>query len=1602
LSRGKEGGSNGNIDGSVLAALLSQSSLNKLVPEAAKVALACSSNSIADDEERNGRNMTKLAQAKSAAGCFRVLTSLYRPTMDAACNSLLLLVAGLVVSSAGDNTSSSIKESDGANLLGVELQHEFQASVVESTLNLIRRLQLGGAANPKKIFALLSSPMALAAFARFYSISIANAHDEGTRSTDDLADTRAKALVKDILWQGFFHPTQHIEGFRSMQFAVSSIVDGKAQGNESASNPRASFEETAGAKHKKKIIMASYQDKLVANLREMIEGSTGDDTTEKNEFGGSSTHDDCVISAATILPLLIEGFVHQTRKWREDHDRHVGKARFSGKRSSKADITLLQFQLWSSLVEPLILRLKDTRKGGVTETAAAERESGISGVVELSLLRSIRQCLALLNKYDLYLPSYPDPGHLNFAYLNALSSVLLTRAQNIYGSSSASCEVLLSLRSLLETNHQLLHEKLHWLLCIAAGCLPQVSNNAHIGRSNGNLGAAVASVSPHLFGRTLICAVVATYGKLRQLDYLFAALLPQAKRESKPSSSPPSTTIDTVVVLERVIKDKRAADTIIHCVQSCPQGQIRPIWLSFDGWITKHSKARQRDGLAQGGDSTLRYVVGAFSLFLRSLRIDQHSANEIKQLCEHSMATSISSLISIDDSTSSCGNQQAVIKLRSQSRFTVHGIALCGWVVDIHTRCSFWLGVSIDDIANSSLLNGGGGSAQSGVILSCLLDAAKRYTEGGGSAIDATLIGALQHLACHRIEQLHSMIYQKDQVENVASQLSVSSVTGGSEDMITEAKLLVDFAVCAADNCVVDQEDGPGGADWSVLARTLALWAPYSNKEHVNSFSRWMFSSASLLENDIANDPVQLKQRLVALSLINDASFYENLEVSGSLLRNGIILVVELVKAAVSGGVDVSSRKTRIRSNSFDSKGVLSLLCVPSDSSWQPLTSDCLVEIYENSKKHHCSARTLSAIGESNVTARALRLLRLINGLPHDLVSVTCEPLDLELLLRLDALAQVLLFSSRKGPVQYRDVFLSLASSCKAALASVLTCTASTDLTTFLSPDAQRAVLKRTYDSYSEASGLGSALSVGEQQYLLHSGKVIGKLVSMALHRFGEDGSLLQSFSLAVDSIVLQDVTEATVAAFGAKVYLLRSITTTVNTVDNGILRSRCPACQYSAQELLFGATFYKSKMWSSLVDYITEEEGVANRRSTALFCEASLLFSDLVLYATSRGDRTQDKATECEISQSFDRVFTSLARAALVADQDTTSAANLRLPLYYLIASVPQRCIQNVQSMNAPTQVLLIFKSHFQAAGGQADPLLDAAFCGIVQNMDAAQTRLLLHFLIDGMQKTACSLNIASTIHAYHLILLVAKGQEQKSEVSTVAKHFVLQALKLLYPISHCPHAGSVWTSQIRIGARFLTSAIGKKDILLFSSKDVALILGRTIGLLAPIPKKDKIGARTDNIAITTDIYCYCCAILSALLKFYPKQAYSAAPSTISVTQSLLSHALASDGYTSKTPGEDIIARSLEFAKITELLSSHKEVFKKHVIGLILFFVDSMETGMSAMTKKNMLPAIYSLLDMCSKHEMHQIQVTMTPSSKSLFRSVFKGYQKLQYKGQY
>eukprot|EP00547_Thalassionema_nitzschioides_P001528 CAMPEP_0194207936 /NCGR_PEP_ID=MMETSP0156-20130528/6549_1 /TAXON_ID=33649 /ORGANISM="Thalassionema nitzschioides, Strain L26-B" /LENGTH=119 /DNA_ID=CAMNT_0038934813 /DNA_START=418 /DNA_END=777 /DNA_ORIENTATION=- len=89
------------------------------------------------------------------------------------------------------------------------------------------------------------------------------------------------------------------------------------------------------------------------------------------------------------------------------------------------------------------------------------------------------------------------------------------------------------------------------------------------------------------------------------------------------------------------------------------------------------------------------------------------------------------------------------------------------------------------------------------------------------------------------------------------------------------------------------------------------------------------------------------------------------------------------------------------------------------------------------------------------------------------------------------------------------------------------------------------------------------------------------------------------------------------------------------------------------------------------------------------------------------------------------------------------------------------------------------------------------------------------------------------------------------------------------------------------------------------------------------------------------------------------------------------------------------------DLARLCEMLVAHRDVFKKHINGIILEFVDALGDNLEPTRKKAVAPSVYFLLEMVSEHEVNHLNSLLDPTGRAVFQSFYDGFKKRHiYKG--
>ena len=278
----------------LLSSCFPQSTLNRLVPYAGRIAFSSAQHS----------SMHTHSIQESASNTFVHLVQRYKSSFDVVCKTLLSDIDSLVSNHNNDKTTN---ETTTTTRLPQEV------AVVRATLQKIHELMEN--ANPKRLFTIVCSTDVLPKLGRLSMVISSAASEEDANDGEN--------LIQKILWDGLFHPVHHMDGFRTMGEMKTvpkvDVVDVEAVAGKQKEDKKGSNK-------------TCFQAGLFHSVRMLL--SSTDAGTEED-----------VIAAAKLLPTIVHGFFERVRE-------HAMRSKNGGS-TTEADAKL-QFRFWCHLILPLL------------------------------------------------------------------------------------------------------------------------------------------------------------------------------------------------------------------------------------------------------------------------------------------------------------------------------------------------------------------------------------------------------------------------------------------------------------------------------------------------------------------------------------------------------------------------------------------------------------------------------------------------------------------------------------------------------------------------------------------------------------------------------------------------------------------------------------------------------------------------------------------------------------------------------------------------------------------------------------------------------------------------------------------------------------------------------------------------------------------------------------------------------------------------------------------------------------------------------------------------------------------------------------------------
>ncbi len=1203
---------------------------------------------------------------------------------------------------------------------------------------------------------------------------------------------------------------------------------------------------------------------------------------------------------------------------------------------------ILQFRFWRHIISPVVDRLSFALANDDGTSFSLMQSNHQQKQCLRALVGAISETLGLVLKYDAYSPSYSDVDGEHFSFLERVTHCLLCCCSRrrpmrrndaghdyVDDDSIADALILTSLHCILSLNHRLLHERLADGVYFACSCL--------------HLSSSSTSFSP-LYPRTkktkstgqvandVLSEIVRTYRELRQVGYFLTSTrgaFVSAANDTSRRGDNDQPLICNMIFMMRLGSCANIIEELILAYQTCPSGQISEIWNIFNDWILDNIDAYCQDVLecedakkvgksgsvGESGKSTSNnsehdnsitsvaspcteeheFAVQMFIVFIKNIRVSKQNSAELRGLCESTMSTSVPKLLLGTKNAASRrvdydGGDPRILSDFERGELagadhTVltrlrHGFDLCGWLVDFHTRCCFWIdGEDAQSEGRETLFllsPSHNGNDCSNDVLPCLRTVAKTVSstqrfklwksswrakfwqskakgssDGSSSScfypdefygIPPSLYGSLQRLALHRVHQLHSMIYYCNLRESElhTSEKNLQVENASSLALTNEARMLVDFSMYLA--CYRVDESSPESL-WAPLAQSLHIWSRYSDAFHIEVFLIWFFEALCQRHYiDATTDQVFRLDKTIALTLARDASFYDVGDVMSLFMRVGMQFAIShFLDSIVTTG---TFNKMKIIDINSGESTQMCLKLVGKEGT--ELAHDNHLDVVSATLAFLVSAPIKLSLCNENV-----KLLDGIVGLDILLSRVIKHGMD----------------SPEQKSLQISNIIRSNMNIMSNLLPKSL----------LLSSDFEAPCLTQlTCHLFENCLDFRS-----DDDVVSASCNAISEYFTLCIEYYERNASFLVELFTHLGSLV-HDVD----VGFSPKTTFIRSVIRRMNILDrHHSLSKKTSPTTPSAYILCLQFVLDTQKVLQYIDFRFISEAGLGLENDTVA-AKALLLESEVWSFIGSHIVATPDSVliTNDQVENALMSVG-DLFRSISCARESScslvfTTAVNYFLSAMSVAPGFFLRCIP-------PTELLgkVLGASAQSFASGRESTCLDAALCSLIRAPGIEQTKTAIHHLLSKSKGCSNRVDSACITKAFHLLMTCANSLDQTKYLSDTCMEFLLISIRLVRD-RQC--AITELASHVKLFSKAVTTLISKKELLLLTGREISMICCEMNPILADT-RLNKHGANDASVSI----YISCCSVVESLISHYPKQLYGCPSPLFSLMLALLSNVL-------------------------------------------------------------------------------------------------------------
>ena len=241
--------------------------------------------------------------------------------------------------------------------------------------------------------------------------------------------------------------------------------------------------------------------------------------------------------------------------------------------------------------------------------------------------------------------------------------------------------------------------------------------------------------------------------------------------------------------------------------------------------------------------------------------------------------------------------------------------------------------------------------------------------------------------------------------------------------------------------------------------------------------------------------------------------------------------------------------------------------------------------------------------------------------------------------------------------------------------------------------------------------------------------------------------------------------------------------------------------------------------------------------------------------------------------------------------------------------------------------------------------------------------------------------------LRCYFVILESVKGAESRALVKGIGSNCFCKALDLL-EAGAGEEGGQV--------LEFIDVMVGKKDILLLSTREICIVLG--------------------CLSVQGRSFGAAARVVASLVKHYPKAVYIGVSVVIGVLKSMLNEVMgAEEGQMKVSGGErgsccecrtltrDLQEEAVLLSRLFESLINHKDVMKRHIVGLLIDFFKmggGRGGGQGEGRELALQPGIYALFGLCTPVERAELNRLLDGGERNAFRMMYTTFSSFSFKG--